>query len=404
MKFSTAITLTDATGKSWTFDTVESLEIFIKKEIDFWVPLLGLATTNSTANSFIQKHINFQIVLNQLTDWTPQFELWDSNTTYTNVVNLLIQQLGTSWICTNNPLVSKWLELNQISGSNTADAFFEAMVQKTTSRFANGIDFFQGYLIAYEYINQDKTDINKRRDSEKKSLSTLRDRLVEKHNQIILDVDNFQKELMAWKAKTELEYSDWFEKQVINLDQAVLSHSKNFYEQLSNWTEKQKNLENLYQEKLRLEPSAQYWDKSAIKLNTQGNSWAKALVLSVLLGFVTFAIFFIFWLKGEKTILSLQNIEGVLLFATIISCYAFLLKSISKAMFSAFHLQRVSEESALLTSLYLSLIEGKDDDPESRKIVLQALFSRSETGLLSGEHGPTMPTATEFINIVGRTK
>ena len=73
-------------------------------------------------------------------------------------------------------------------------------------------------------------------------------------------------------------------------------------------------------------------------------------------------------------------------------------------MFSSFHLQRVSEESALLTNLYLSLKEGKVDDPESRKIILQALFSRSETGLLSGEHGPTMPTATEFINIIGKSR
>ena len=30
-------------------------------------------------------------------------------------------------------------------------------------------------------------------------------------------------------------------------------------------------------------------------------------------------------------------------------------------------------------------------DKESRDIVLQALFSRSETGLLAQEHGPTMP-------------
>ena len=404
MNFSMAITLTDITGKSWVFDTVESLEIFIKKELDFWVQSTQFSATNPVANSFIQKYSNFQQILNQLVSWKPQFEIWNSSEIYTNVVNLVIQQLNTDWIWTNNPLVQKWLELNQTSNGKIADAFFEAMVRKTTSRFADGIDFLQGYLIAYEYINQDKTDINKRRNSEKKSLSALREQLQEKHNQIILDVDNFQKELIVWKQKTESDYSEWFEKQVINLDQAVLSHSKNFYEQLSNWTEKQKNLENLYQEKLRLEPSAQYWDKSALKLNIQGNNWARALVFSILLGFITFAIFFIFWLKGEKTVLSLQNIEGVLLFATIISCYAFLLKSISKAMFSAFHLQRVSEESALLTSLYLSLIEGKDDDPESRKIVLQALFSRSETGLLSGEHGPTMPTATEFINIIGKTR
>ncbi len=404
MNLSTPITLTDVTGKSWSFDSTETLKVFIKKEIDFWTPLTSLSASNPTANSYIQKYSSFQHVLNQLTSSEPNFETLDANTTYSQIINLVNQYIGASWVWGNHPFIQKWIELNETSNSNIADAFFEALANKTSSRHQNGFDFFQGYLIAYEYINQDKTNINKRRNSEIKSLSNLRDQLVAKHNEVIKNVDEFQKSLTGWKSKTESGFSEWFAKQVTHLDSAVLAHSKNFHEQLGNWTEKQTNLESLYQEKLRLAPSAQYWTTNADKLNTQGTSWARTLVLAILLGLIGFGIFFTLWLKGDKSALSLQSLEGVILFATIISCYAFLLKSISKAMFSSFHLQRVSEESALLTNLYLSLKEGKDDDPESRKIILQALFSRSETGLLSGEHGPTMPTATEFINIIGKAR
>ena len=406
MNFSTPITLTDATGKSWSFDSTETLKVFIKKEIDFWTPLTSLSASNPTANSYIQKYSNFQYVLNQLTSLEPNFETWDANTTYSQIINLINSQIATAWVWSNHSLIQKWVELNETSNSNIADAFFEAMVLKTTSRSTgtNSFEFYQGYLIAYEYTNQDKSEINKRRNSEVKSLNKLRDQLVGKHNELIGDISEFQKGITEWKDGTQTQASDWLVEKNICLDDAVLIHSKNFHEQLAHWTESKLNLENLYRENLRLKPSAQYWTNNAEKLNTQGTSWARVLVLAILLGLIGFGIFFTLWLKGDKSALSLQRLEGVILFATIISCYAFLLKSISKAMFSSFHLQRVSEESALLTNLYLSLKEGKDDDPESRKIILQALFSRSETGLLSGEHGPTMPTATEFINIVGKSR
>jgi Family of unknown function (DUF6161) len=406
MNFSTPITLTDVTGKSWSFNSNETLIEFVKKEIDFWAPLINLFTFNQVANSYIQRYSNFQQFFYQLNQWAPNFETWDANTTYSQIIGLVNSQISTNWVWSNHPFIHKWLELNEKSNSNIADAFFEAIVLKTTSRItgANSFEFYQGYLIAYEYINQNKTEINKRRNSEVKSLTRLRDELVEKHNELTDEVGKFQNNLTKWKDNTETKVSDWLVEKNTCLDETVLVQSKNFHEQLANWTEEKTNLANLYQEKLRLDPSVQYWTASAEKLNKQGLTWARTLVFSILFGFVTFAIFFIFWLKGDKTALSLQSLEGVILFATILSCYAFLLKSVSKAMFSSFHLQRVSEESALLTNLYLSLKEGKDDDPESRKIILQALFSRSETGLLSGEHGPTMPSVNEFINIIGKSK
>lgn len=60
---------------------------------------------------------------------------------------------------------------------------------------------------------------------------------------------------------------------------------------------------------------------------------------------------------------------------------------------------RDAEEREQLTYLYLSLTHESEIDKESRDIVLQALFSRSETGLLSQEQGPKMPMA-EMMSIV----
>lgn len=403
MKLPAPITITDFTQKSWTFDSFEAFEEFIKTQGEFWSQYLGIANQNPTANQYIQRANNFQTIVNTILGWKPALETWDSNTFTSNFTNLINSNIGASWLWSGHPFIEKWLELNQISVS-TADAFFEAMVQKTTARFANGMDFFHGYLIAYEYVNQDKTDINKRRSSEIKSLSNLRDQLVSKHNEVIGNVDKFQNNLTGWKDKTETDFSEWFGNQVTHLDNAVLSHSKNFHDQFANWTNKVTDLENLYREKLRFEGAAKHWSTKASEFKTQGYGWAITLGTFLLIGVGLFSKYFLVWLSGQPSGLGLQSIEGVLIFAAVLSTYAFLIKALSKLTFSAFHLQRDAEEREQLTHLYLNLRDGKDDDVESRKIILQALFSRSETGLLSGEHGPTMPTATEFINIIGKSK
>ena len=71
--------------------------------------------------------------------------------------------------------------------------------------------------------------------------------------------------------------------------------------------------------------------------------------------------------------------------------------------FSSYHLQRDAEEREQLTHLYLSLInEGADLDTDSRSIVLQSLFSRVDSGLISGDSSPTMPGLPEIVQIATR--
>jgi hypothetical protein len=399
MKLPRPITITDFTLKQWTFESVEAFKAFIKSQVDFWSQRNGIAPQNPTANQYIQRCGHFQTVLNQITSWEPEIETWEPTLLDSNFGSLVSNYLGGSWLWSGHPFVEKWLELNDTS-ANIADAFFEAIVQKTTSRFAQGMDFVQGYLIAYEYINQGKTEINKRRNSENKSLSNLRDQLVDKQHTLIGKVDAFEEGVTGWKNKTESDYSDWFGKQVTHLENAVLAHSKNFHEQFANWTNKHTELENLFREKLRFDSAAKYWGEKVSTFRTQGYCWGAALLIFLVAGIALFSIFFLGWLSGQPTGLGLQSIEGILIYATVLSSYAFLIKSLSKMTFSSFHLMRDAEEREQLTHLYLSLREGKDDDPESRKIVLQALFSRSDSGLLAGDHSPTMPTVQDAIKII----
>ena len=103
------------------------------------------------------------------------------------------------------------------------------------------------------------------------------------------------------------------------------------------------------------------------------------------------------WLQGQDIGVQLNTIQGVILFGSIAAVYAFLMRVLSRLTFSSFHLMRDAEEREQLTYLYLSLSHETEVDATSREIILQALFSRTETGLLAKEHGPTMPSIGEAL-------
>ena len=90
-------------------------------------------------------------------------------------------------------------------------------------------------------------------------------------------------------------------------------------------------------------------------------------------------------------------IKGVILFGTVISFMAYLIKTFSKMTFSSFHLMRDAEERERLTMGYLALIKEGAVTEKERELILEALFSRSETGLIKHESGPTMPGLAGWV-------
>lgn len=159
-------------------------------------------------------------------------------------------------------------------------------------------------------------------------------------------------------------------------------------------------LEDIYQEKLRMAKPAKYWKNAAKKFRLEGIACASLLVISLVLGVGYLSNFYTDWLTGQELKVQLNTVQGIVIFATLLAVYGILIRVLSRLTFSAFHLMRDAEEREQLTYLYLSLINEKKIDEKSRDIILQALFSRSETGLLTGESAPTMPGVgmSEIVN------
>jgi len=268
-------------------------------------------------------------------------------------------------------------------------------------------DFLSGAILAYEFTLKDYTTITERRNAEKSSLSKLRNDfqkyLSESEEQLITHLNNantnytdYVKKIDDLEKEKDSQITDWFE------------NTKN--EEWQKWYDETKqklaNLEETYKEKLKLEEPAKYWSDRANKLRKQG--WLFFCITIVFVAVICWSLgrilwetpetIFASWFDSDKT----AAIKWTVVYATLISFMAYAIRSLTKFIFSSFHLARDCEERHTLTYFYLSLLKDSNVADSDRQLIMQSLFSRADTGLLKDDSSPKMPSNEILKNIFGQ--
>jgi hypothetical protein len=260
----------------------------------------------------------------------------------------------------------------------------------------NTRELLYGAILAYEFTLKDKNEIVDRKKAEQKSISKLKSDfqhyLSESSNELVEHLKNttekygeYVTQIDDLKTEKETLFDEWFE------------NIKN--EEWQKWydekIERLQKLEETYETKLKLEKPAKYWQMKSSTYFNQGEK-AKTVLLwivlstSIFLGLIlTISPDWIFMhvFDGNSTAI----IRWSLVFITLLTLIAFAVKAITKYMFSSYHLARDAEERHTLTFFYLALLKDTEVKDEDRKLILQSLFSRVETGLLKDDSSPTMP-------------
>ena len=399
-----SVSVVDASNKSWTFEGLRELHDFIAEEAKYWKEIFDdLSENKKPVHPYLNAHDVLAHIVNTIESWDANLKEWDDATLNQQLQNLHrshINGLPNSWIWSGHPYTGPFVECNKEYTNDTATAFIDLVLRKQVTNVNNYYSFV-GVMLAYEFIHQD-SDITKRRNGEKVSLGHLRSQLEETTTKLIGEVEHFKKDFTDWDNETQTNWKQWIETSSTEHSTSQNTYKEEFRTYMDDCRTRISDLENTYQEKLRLEKPATYWKKSAKKYGVQGGLWSLALIASILVGFVYFSDFFKTWLEAKDIGIKLNTIQGIVLFGTVLAIYAFLIKTLSRLTFSSFHLMRDAEEREQLTYLYLALNNDNSIDASSRDIVLQALFSRSETGLLVSESGPTMPGVSEILKSVSR--
>lgn len=406
MKREINVTLTDVTGKSFEFDTLHKLQNFCKQELKFWTDTNNSLPENITLSREFTKANYLQKISNTFESWKESEPDWDEaafNSQFQQLRQQQIIQLSGDWLWHGHSFIPIWIELHEKS-QETTNSFLTTVLKRPPNNIGSSVDNLIGHIIGYEFLMQDESELTKRRSSEKRSLSQLRDQLSVKNNELIERIDNFIEQTEKWADAKKENIEKLYKVREKLAQRQIINQARKFNRDLTARNEKFNNLEKTYQEVLRLKKPAEYWEKAASKYGKQGVLFSLIIVLFVVIGLRYFEGFFIAWLQGQELDISLNSLQGVVIFGSIVAIYAFLIRIFSRLAFSSFHLMRDAEEREQLTYLYLSLAEETSVEDESRNIILQALFSRTETGLLAQEHGPTMPGVSEALKFAGKAR
>lgn len=392
--------LTDCAGHATNFQSLRSLLAFCEAEANFWKERKQIAQTERSSTNHAHLHAGdaFAQAVNAIQGWKDNIDAWSDDDLSRQLQQLQqshFQRLTQNWLWCGQPFVEPFLQCLKEHGDNTANAFLDFSIRNSVQHISN-IEHFRGYMYAYEFANQD-SQITKRRNGEKVSLGHLRTQFAEAKEKLFTEVGELKSNFTDWDTQNRAENSRLIQVQKALGRRKIKTQSNAFERQLTEWTEKVSILENTYEEKLKLKKPAEYWAKSARRYGIQGLIGIMAIVALVIFAGFNFQDFYVAWLQGHETQVQLNTIQGVIFLGGIAGVYAFLMRILSRLTFSSFHLMRDAQEREQLTYLYLSLTNETEIDKESRDIVLQALFSRSETGLLAQEHGPTMPGASEIL-------
>lgn len=352
-----------------SYKSLDHFYEYINKEVEFWNDC-----RDGKAN---QIRAHFYSVLNELNkisrmDYS-QYEQSIKNSFQRVISDVNKKAYPCVYSVTST---AKFIRRQYNINTSYADAAIEYLLERRILQDLSNRDKFVGFLDAYLYENPNTAQSILKNEKESlidlhleytNSLNTLDQQYYDKQEQLEKETTRYREELTSWKDD-------------------IVSSTEEFVE------EKKKELEdlvNLYEEKLRLEAPAKYWEETENEYENIGKRWMKwAITISTCFVLLLTIIFFIL---PDFTGFNYDSVKMTVIFAIVVSVGIFVINFFVRLSTSAFHLSRDAKERKKLAYVYLALLKDKGVEESDRSIILQSLFSRADTGLLKGDSSPTLP-------------
>ena len=266
------------------------------------------------------------------------------------------------------------------------DGFRIGMRVNGSSNFSINTDMLQGFLAAMSY-----------RDCYKGYVQVAEEHMTSFTTHAKKATDNF--------VSLNKNYTNAFYEQEKRLKEfsdktnAYLNEFKTKAEmQFQEANTRRDELENVYREKLRIEGPTDYWKKLKKNYSIQGYAWLGGSIL-LAAGIITLLIITLTeeWVVFSNESNWMENLKNSAIITTIASIGVYVLRLLTKISLSSHHLADDARERENLAHFYLALIEKGAVTDKERALVLNALFSRSDSGLLKGDAAPSMPSNVSDI-------
>ena len=220
----------------------------------------------------------------------------------------------------------------------------------------------------------------------KTELSTMEETIPKRKNEVLNYMKSTSDEFDIWKNDFKENINDW-------------------RDEIDEWKEKIEKkltiLENTYREKLKLEEPEKLWNEKAKNYGKAYKLWGVfVILLSGAIVYFVNKIITEFYFNSRLNSISdndiLNYFPKTFLFVGILSLALYVLRVFVKITLSNKHLQLECEQKAALTRFYQALVyEGQNINENERLIIFNALFSKTESGLIK-----LSDTPNEIENII----
>ncbi len=235
------------------------------------------------------------------------------------------------------------------------------------------------YYPAFYYLKEQfnlktsNTQIDNEINILKKEMSVIEETIPKRKNEILNYMEAISKGLDIWKS-------------------GFLDDVENWKIKINKWQKESENkinaLEKAYNEKLKLEAPEKLWNEKSKKYGWAYKGW---LFITFVWGFIivyftTYTVKEFYFKDSFKN--NLENevfkyFPKTFLFLGILSLALYILRVVIKIVLSNKHLQLEYEQKAALTRFYQALVhDGKNINENERLIIFNALFSKTESGLI----------------------
>lgn len=211
---------------------------------------------------------------------------------------------------------------------------------------------------------------------EQKTLRPAQDKL----EQLLQEAGENQQEITHFIEEKHKEVQDQVDKNIAEMD--------DYKFKVNDWeTKKHKKLdvlEETYRKKLQLEAPEVLWNERSEKYRKRANWWTVGLVLAAIILLLVIAWFVHSLHEFPKGITEkVPFLSQQVLFIGVISFFVYIIRVIVKIVMSNHHIAMEYEQKAALTRFYQALTyKGIEVDDNEKLIIMSALFSKADTGLV----------------------
>ena len=195
------------------------------------------------------------------------------------------------------------------------------------------------------------------------------------------------------------------DKDIINLFDEHKNEIDEFKIKINEWKDKKENqidiLEETYKNKLQLEAPEKLWESRAEKYRNKSVCWMIGLVISIV-SLVASSRFLIIGIHEylQGTVKDIPFIPKSFIYVALISFLIYIIRIIIKVIVSSQHMSMEYEQKAALTRFYQALVQdGKEVDKEEKIIIFNALFKKTDTGLIKTDNSND---AEALLNILSK--